>query len=246
MYRRFILFTCCSALLLLAWGLASWWGADRVAADPQDVRGSSNVAVSGYSNAKGHFTLWSSGLITSLQGQIINEAQAYDLAPQFRLPQRAPGQCLGSGNVAVGVFVAAEASYVVFADGTVRRPRDARAGAGQAQGRQVAGTLLPCSDSSILAAGAQHYQGGFSRSHKRLGGNRAETTITFEEPFTTKPTIFLSPMSQPARRYKGNYAQDFQLQRVTQEAFTVSYEILGTLPSTYPDLGSCYFLAVGE
>ena len=64
--------------LLLAWGVFHFFLSDGLSANPQHVRGSDNVAVSGYHNGNGNFVLWSSGRITSLKGEILNLKLVYN------------------------------------------------------------------------------------------------------------------------------------------------------------------------
>ncbi|MBQ7568986.1 hypothetical protein IJT17_09295 [bacterium] len=110
-----------AALSVLAGGVA--WGS------PKDVRGSGNVAVCGYTNSAGDFVLWSSGRITNRAGSDVNAAKAYDTASGYSLPTRVTGNILGSSAVAVDAFVNEKATYVVFSDGTVKKPRNAEAAA---------------------------------------------------------------------------------------------------------------------
>ena len=101
----------------------------EAAGSPKDVRGSGNVAVSGYTNSAGHFILWSSGRITNGAGKEVNAPGAYNTASVCSLPSRISGNILGSGSVAVSVFSDADATYVLFSDGTVKKPRNADAAA---------------------------------------------------------------------------------------------------------------------
>ena len=96
---------------------------------PKDIRGSGNVAVSGYTNSAGHFILWSSGRITNSAGKEVNSSSAYDPASVCILPSRISGNILGSAFVAVSVFSDSEATYVLFSDGSVKKPRNAEAAA---------------------------------------------------------------------------------------------------------------------
>ncbi len=222
--------------LLLAWGVFHFFLSDGLSANPQHVRGSDNVAVSGYHNGNGNFVLWSSGRITSLKGEILNESDQYVLDSECRLPKLSKGQCVGAAQVAVDVFVNSRGSYVIFADGSVRRPRNKDAGAGSDSQKMVAGSLLPYTP-SFPNLGGEDFRpdSGFTRQiYYNAGISRLE--ITFDEPFTHAPVVLLSSM--PVAESMGTFSElDCKLISVSNKSFIVE---LGKKRK------GGYFLAVGN
>lgn len=102
-------------------------------AAPADVVGSANVAVDTYRNAKGTYVVWADGRITNAQsGAEVNPRRgvsgSYDDPAGFTNPHlddHAPG---GSPNVAVKTVSRSDATYVLFADGKLKKPHDGNAG----------------------------------------------------------------------------------------------------------------------
>lgn len=170
--------------------------AGKITANPQHVRGSSSVAVGGYTNSQGNFVLWSDGQISTLEGKILNNASEYDLAPGFTMITRQRGRCIGAERVAVNSFVNPEATYVVFADGSVRIPRNEKARAGSLGTNFIYGTV---------EEGGTYYSGhGFKRSKGyQLGLAVKEIKITFDKPFKNRPLIFLSEVGVDERKSDG-------------------------------------------
>lgn len=111
-------------------------------AAPADVVGSANIAVTGFETAGGYFMLWTDGHITTVPqtsgetAQVVNPSArtsgAYTDAPtHVAKPTPTKGQSSGSPHIAVGVVPAKGATYVLFADGSLRTPSSIDASRGQ-------------------------------------------------------------------------------------------------------------------
>jgi hypothetical protein len=108
-----------------------------VGAAPQDVRGSANVALDVFHNRSGSFVLWANGRITRSDGNAQDLGRPYALpAPSAELPTPTPlaGEPLGATWLPVKALVRRDGTYILFADGTLRRPRHSDAAAGAAGG----------------------------------------------------------------------------------------------------------------
>ena len=181
-WRNLILSWCLLLCITMAGGNAH--------ASPSDVRGSGNVAVKGYTNSAGSFILWSNGRITSLDGKEVNKEGAYDSYSAARLPTRISGHILGAPQVAVGSFSDEHATYVVFSDGSVKKPRNSEAASPANQGRRfVCGVDVVAGDSKSGSSGwvcrASHMQPLTWETETR---NVLE--IAFNKPFKSRP-VFL-------------------------------------------------------
>lgn len=128
---------------LLGWlGPVVWF--PQAQAAPQDVHGSANLAVGGFRNRLDSFVLWGNGRITQTQGSSQDLGHPYrQPAPQARIadPSYENGQPMGSPNLAVKALVRADGTYVLFANGSLRRPAAelASAGAPRSQSRTIGG-----------------------------------------------------------------------------------------------------------
>lgn len=161
-----------------------------VTASPADVRGSDNVPVTGYRNRAGSFMLWSSGRITKTDGTQVNGSAEYSNAPGYTRPTPAANQVVGSGNVATGVMPDGSATYIVFADGSVRKPNNNLASAAPLDQRVVWG---------FVAAGPSYGQGSGDWSIRK----NADSTfhLTFDPPFSTTPAVVTGGNSGAYRLY---------------------------------------------
>lgn len=167
-------------LLLAAVSTSNAWGS------PKDIRGSGNVAVSGYTNSAGHFLLWSSGRITNSAGKEVNSAAAYDAASVCSLPSRINGNILGSVSVAVSVFSDSEATYVLFSDGTVKKPRNSAAAAPAASNeapRVVTGV-------NVKSGSSKSGQYGWS-CRAQASSSPYYLEVTFNKKFTRVPVVLV-------------------------------------------------------
>lgn len=161
-----------------------------VGASPSDVRGSDNILVTGYRNRAGSFLLWSSGRITRPDGLQVNGPGEYGEAPGFARPRLVEDQVVGSGNVAAGVVPDGSGTYVVFSDGSVRKPNHADAAAAPI-------------DQRVLW--------GFVESGPRYGQGSGDWTITvnadqsfhiaFSPAFASKPAVVTGGSSGAYRLY---------------------------------------------
>ena len=112
-----------------------WLRPRTLEAAPGDVLGSGNVAVDVYQNQRGTYVLWSSGRLTLARGGSADLGRPYripDAAAQVGSPPLERDRSKGSEHVAVKVLVRSEATYVVFADGSVKLPANSDAAAGAA------------------------------------------------------------------------------------------------------------------
>ncbi len=243
MKQRFFVFVSVSVLILLFIAVFLLVNGERLRAQPQHVRGSANVAVSGYGNSCGNFILWSNGRITSSDGKVINEADQYTPEPTIKMPARVKGQCVGASQVAVSVFVNGSGSYVVFADGSVRRPRNSKAAAGKGEFTVVAGNVFqePRSLDGIPDIIPQ-FNSGFSRRYF-MNGITMNVRIDFDKPFTKSPVVLLytfhraTPASETSAKVGLRY--------VTNSHFIVEYQESASYGvRTMGD--KCFFIALGE
>lgn len=98
-------------------------------AAPSDLKGSPNLAVKMYQNKVGTFTLCSDGRIWNLDtgAEAVSGLSQYAVVAASKFKPLAPvgGRIKGSPNIAVDAFVDKTGTYVLFADGSVRRPNGA-------------------------------------------------------------------------------------------------------------------------
>jgi hypothetical protein len=95
-------------------------------ANPADVKGSPNVAVTSFRNTQGTFVVWADGHTTRA-----GSALSY-----------APGRPIGSPNVAIGSVNLAGVPNVLYADGSLRPPSDTGAQSRFPPSRQLSGSVL--------------------------------------------------------------------------------------------------------
>lgn len=161
-----------------------------VTASPDDVRGSDNVLVTGYRNRAGGFLLWTSGRITRADGAQVNGPGDYAEAPGYTRPAPVAGQVLGSGHVACGVMPDASGTHIVFADGSVRRPRHAGAAAAPLDQRVVWG---------FVNAGPAYGQGSGDWAIRKNGNGTFH--LSFDPPFAATPAVVTGGNSGAYRLY---------------------------------------------
>lgn len=243
MYKRIFLYFSL-ALFLLSAAVFFRISAQRSQAQPQHVRGSSNVAACGYTNSCGSFIVWTDGRITSLKGEIVNEASQYGTAAGYKLPARASGQCLGSKNVAVAAFVNAKGSYVVFADGTVKCPKSSAAGAGASSCRLLSGRIFAEGNAPQPVQETAGYGGRFTRTYLNGGNSGKKVRITFSEPFSAAPLIFVSDEKGASGGGRG-VAASYNLSDISKEGFTFTYQGNSSTIGTTGTSG-LIFMASGE
>lgn len=182
--RTFLLSWCLLLCITMAGGNAQ--------ASPSDVRGSGNVAVKGYTNSAGSFIMWSNGRITSLDGKEVNKESAYDSYSAAKLPTRISGHILGAPQVAVGSFSDEQATYVVFSDGSVKKPRNSDAASPARQGRRIVCGV------DVIDGDSKSGPLGWACRHTHLEPNKwKESTgnvmeIVFNKPFKSRPVFLYS------------------------------------------------------
>lgn len=198
-------------------------------AAPGDVFGSPHVALTSYQNSQGHFTLWSDGHITDVHDNraVINNALAYDDAPQFRrqVPQ-GPG-VQGSPNVPVSLVQTGDGTFVLFTDGSVRRPQDPRARAARSGPSDF--RWVNTNQSGVKITGSS------SISTSRVG--EGHYRITFDPPFQYKPCVVAS--ASDTRYYCGVGAVNAS----SAEIFTLMLHNANTYPRDSP---LCIFVGSDE
>lgn len=121
------------------------WPIPKVLATPGDVFGSPNVAVDTFRNRSGTFVLWSDGRITRASGGGADLGHPYSAPPasaQIGTPPLISNQGVGSPNVAVKAVARPDGTFVLFADGNLKRPAhsDAWAGAATAGSKFLTGS----------------------------------------------------------------------------------------------------------
>lgn len=107
-------------------------GAQPAEAKPSDVKGSPNIPLRVYANTSGKYILWADGSITNTKNasdSVTPGSTPYPVAPGYQNRSLVSGKTKGSPNVAVDVIQDEDGTYVLFADGTVRKPPTAGASA---------------------------------------------------------------------------------------------------------------------
>ena len=242
MNRRFLVFVSVSFFVLsLVVGFLILNG-QRLRAQPHHVRGSANVAVSGYGNSCGNFILWSNGRITSSEGKVVNEFDQYTPDAKIKMPARVKGQCVGASQVAVSVFVNGSGSYVVFADGSVRRPRNSKAAAGNSEFNFVAGNIFKEPAGNMFVDTVPQFNSGFTRTYVQNGLYK-NVRIDFDKPFSKSPVVLLHTFHR-ANPNKETSAS-VRLKHVTNTHFIIEYEESASYGTR--KLGDkCFFIALGD
>ncbi len=243
MNRRFLVFVSVSFLIILLVSGFLILNGQRLRAQPQHIRGSANVAVSGYGNSCGNFILWSNGRITSSEGKVVNEADQYTLDSTIKMPTRVKGQCVGASQVAVSVFVNGSGSYVVFADGSVRRPRNSKAAAGNSDLNIVAGNIFKEPAGNMFANTVPQFNSGFTRTYVQNGLYK-NVRIDFDKPFTKSPVVLLHTlhMANPAKET----SVQLRLKYVTNTHFIIEYNESASYGGVRQLGDKCFFIALGE
>jgi hypothetical protein len=116
----------------------------KAEAAPADVKGSPNVAVDTYRNSAGTYILWSNGKITNADGDATDLGHPYttpDAAAKIGKQTLEPKKLLGSPNVAIKAIPRKDATYILFADGTLQKPASSAAYAGEGGSRVIAGSM---------------------------------------------------------------------------------------------------------
>ncbi|MGM9998870.1 MAG: H-type lectin domain-containing protein [Candidatus Bruticola sp.] len=243
--RIFVLFLVAFLFVCVSF-LVFGGSARKLSAQPQHVRGSANVAVSGYNNSCGNFILWSNGRITSSDGKVVNEADQYIPDQSIKLPSRVKGQCVGASQVAVSVFVGGSGSYVLFADGTVRRPKNSKAAAGNGQFRVVAGNIFKEPAGFLNETPVPQFNSGFTRDlyyNPGTGGSSVRRVrINFDKPFARTPAVFLHELHMAS---SNTASVSVTLESVSLDNFVVKLAFLGS-SKELPIGDKCFFLAIGD
>ncbi|MBX3171473.1 MAG: hypothetical protein KF760_28960 [Candidatus Eremiobacteraeota bacterium] len=154
----------------------------------QDVFGSPQVAISSYKNQKGSFILWADGHISNVDtpNTVVSQLSECVDAPEVPAVTRDTSKPQGSPNVPVGVYQNATATYVLFADGSYKKPK----------GDAAAASAAPSVRSGHVNGFAFTVDGDTSLSVAPMGtvGNYR---VTFNPPFKELPTVTVSSESYP-------------------------------------------------
>lgn len=149
----------------------------------QDVFGSPQVAISSYKNQRGSFILWADGHITNVDtpnATVSSLGECVD-APEVPAVTRDNNMPQGSPNVPVGVYQNATATYVLFADGSYKRPK----------GAASAASVNP----SVCSAQVDGQSGavtGDSRIKFAHAGSTGKYIVTFDPPFKGTPAVAIT------------------------------------------------------
>lgn len=164
-------------------------------ASPTDIRGSDNVVVASYRNPAATFLVWASGRLTRLDGGSVT--QGYDNAPSSVVRATpASGQVVGASSVAVGIAPTAGVTYVVFADGTVKKPRDTDAAKPPGEQRVVWGYVR---SGPNYGTGSGDWSVDVKTDSTHPGPGRFR--ISFNPEFTGNPSIVTGGTSGAYRIY---------------------------------------------
>lgn len=154
-----------------------------VDAAPADVLGSPLIPVTTYRNLQGNFIVWSDGHITKAgePNTVLNQLADYVPVPGFPKPTQVAGKVQGSPNVPVGAYQDKNGSYVLFADGSTRKPNGASGSAEwpspKVRSAQCDGNTFSSNNPEITVTGA---------------GTTGQYWINFNPPFKTAPTVCVS------------------------------------------------------
>lgn len=149
----------------------------------QDVFGSPQVAISSYKNQKGSFILWADGHISNVDtpnASVSSLSECVD-APEVPAVTRDTSKPQGSPNVPVGVYQNPTATYVLFADGSYKKPKGAAAAA----------SVTP----SVCSAQIDGNVGvvtGDSRIKFAHAGTTGHYNVTFDPPFKATPVVTIT------------------------------------------------------
>jgi hypothetical protein len=131
---------------LFAGSLCTHGQFSRVAeAAPADVKGSPNIAVDTYRNNKGSYILYSDGRIVDAKGGNTDLGHPYVQPPataKIGQSESVRGKSTGSPNVAVKALVRTDGSYILFSDGSIKKPNNADAGYASTNGSRVIGGAM--------------------------------------------------------------------------------------------------------
>lgn len=150
-------------------------------AAPQDIRGSANTAVASFKTEAGIYSLFTDGTVVDVSTGT-SLGNRYEEAKGVTHYQPVKGQALGSPNVAVDVVYHPKGTYVLFADGNIRKHSDPGASAPPAVPRIEHG----------FWNGSQLYS--YSKGIKRVTGSGGIYSITFDPPFEKLPSIQMTPV----------------------------------------------------
>ncbi|CAN0386079.1 unnamed protein product, partial [Phaeothamnion confervicola] len=155
-------------------------------AAPTDVFGSQNVAVDVFTNSGGTYVLWSDGSLsdTKVPGPPtqVNYSLPTGASPPINNPTTyAAGKPKGSPHVALKAIPRADATYVMFADGSLKMPPSPFNSTAAVPARIVTGTV--------------NYNGspgggvGFTSSQT---GDVGVFNVVFDPPFQSPPAVLVS------------------------------------------------------
>ena len=178
-------------------------GAQPAEARPSDVKGSPNVPLRVFQNQNGKFILWSDGSFSNPKNNSPRIMPNYSNAPGYPPPQPVPGRTQGSPHVAVDIIQDENGTYVLFADGTVRKPDN------------VGVNTPPYANVKYYSWFIQ--QIGGSGETMTPGLTRNGRTYTFDHPFIEVPLVYgvLTAGSDSTYYITGHYGMS-----VTKSGFT--------------------------
>ncbi len=191
----------------------------KVDAAPKDVLGSPNVAVSGYKTLSGSYVLYSDGRIVSIPADssslptiVVENAQTVgeylDPPSNFKMPV-VDKRSKGSPNVAVGVIPSYKGTFILFSDGSLKRPK--HDGAAQAPpGNPVTG----------FVTGLEKRAQGCRVTSWASGNPQQGATVVFDTPYDKTPSVTASGISG-----EGSVSVD----HVTSTGFTIYVNYAATV-----------------
>mgnify|MGYP003379791609 CR=1 FL=1 len=161
----------------------------QVSAAPGDIRGSSLIAVTSYRNRAGSFVLWSDGRISSVDdpNTSISVLSNYTEIPglsKLNLSVKSPK---GSPNIPVGAYQDSKGSYILFSDGSSKKP----SGIAGAPGINTYSVRSVRCDTSH---GFQLYPPDSGIGIQGTG-SVGHYTVTFDPPFKNPPVVTISSQS---------------------------------------------------
>lgn len=179
---RRVLTTLCAGLLLGNL-LPSHCLTSAVEAAPADVFGSPLIPVTTFKNQSGNFVVWADGHITRAgqPNSVVAGLNDYLPMPGFPKPNQVTGKVQGSPNVPVGAFQDDDGSYVLFADGSTRKPNGVAGSAAvhtpRVRAAQCDGNTFSSNNPEIRIEGA---------------GTVGQYWVHFNPPFKQAPTVCVS------------------------------------------------------
>lgn len=157
---------------------------ERADAAPGDIYGSPNVAVSSFRTEGGSYILYSDGTVADAEsGQSLGREYEQGTPANIKLPPKVAKKQQGSPNIAVDTVETPEGTYVLFADGGVRKHKAVGASASP---------VIPRSSRGFYNANTTDLL--YATPDTRVTGGGGTYTVYFDPPYDEFPNFVLTPV----------------------------------------------------